>query len=348
MKKSLAGKLLLVVAFPLVFVTALECALRVAMTGHLYLVESNPHYLDANERMVLRPNAKTWWYGCLYQINSNGFRMSREIGEKQATRILALGDSVTLGMGVVHDRDTWPMILERVAHTGGVRDLDVVNSAAQGWNLLRLDREGRVVPGEFRSFLSDQGAALEPDMIVYCICLNDVPARVDDLFYMDNIRNKQAFRLFPERYREFFKRKAIYRLGRDWYREMRFRDLDFSAISMADDPTIWESAEAELRLLKETAAALGAPLYAVLVPYSFQILPANKDLLRVNEHWHAALSSARIPYVDMVTELNETNVLSYYVLGDYVHMNAKGHELIARRVWEMIRDDSVLAAGTKL
>jgi hypothetical protein len=215
----------LVIGSPLLVLTIVEFALRIATTGAFYVTERNPHYQDQNGIVRLTPGLSTWWYGCHYQINSQGFRMPHEVGPKKGLRVLGLGDSVTLGMGVCKTEDVWPNYLERLLREKQttVDPVEVINSGVQGWNLLQYDSGNKLVPAHFTRFVRESGPALAPEVVVYCICLNDIPSQVTETFVADNAANKKRFKLFPESAREWFKRKAIYRLSRDAYRESVFK-----------------------------------------------------------------------------------------------------------------------------
>jgi lysophospholipase L1-like esterase len=326
----------MVLGTPLIFLFLLEFVLRVATTGSFYLTESNPHFVGPDGITRLLPNQRTWWYGCDYSVNSNGFRMPHEVGPKRGLRILGIGDSVTLGMGVKRTEDAWANWLETITHQRGFGSVEVLNSGVQGWNLL-VRQKDKLVPAEFTRFVTEEGPKVAPDLVVYCICLNDVPSQVEDLFVIDNGRNKARFKLFPESAREWFKRKAVYRLARDAFREARFRSLDFSGLlNPPEADTFWDMVASEIGRLKHATEALNARLYCVIVPYSYQLLPGNKKLLNINEHWHQVLNSNGIPWLDITEDLTEANVLQYYALGDYIHLNTKGHHLIAERAFKLI------------
>ena len=326
----------LALGMPMIILVVIEFVLRVVSTGSFFLAESNPHFLGRDGMVRLVPNTRTWWYGNYYQINSNGFRMTHEVGPKRGFRILGIGDSVTLGMGVTRTEDVWPNRLETIAHQRGFTHVEVINSGVQGWNLLVGDNS-TVLPAQYTRFVSEDGPRLQPDLVVYCVCLNDVPSAITETFVTDNTRNKAHFKLFPEATREWFKRKAFYRLARDSYREARFRKLDFaSLLNVPESDVFWAKVSEELGRLKRATESLHATLYCVIVPFSYEVLPSNKKLLDINQRWHAALDHNQIPWVDITKSFNETNVLEYYALGDYIHLNAKGHHLIADETLRLI------------
>jgi lysophospholipase L1-like esterase len=342
---SLGRKLLFSLLLFVAFFGVLELLLRVVTTGSFYLFESNPHQLDAHGSFGLKPDTETWWYGFHYDVNSSGFRMSREVGPKRGLRVLALGDSVTEGMGVRSSADTWPFQLEREAAKSGIGDLESVNTGIQGWSLLRAEREG-LVSAEFTRFLRETAPELEPDVVVYAVCLNDIPSTVHTLFEGDNSRNRRRFALFPERSREWLKRKAIYRLLRDGYREARFHNLDYSsAPAPRDSGELWPRVSTELATLKELVEQMDARLLVVIVPYSYQLLPQNNNLLSLNQHWHSALEENDIPYDDISSRLDEQNVLDHFALGDYIHLNEDGHALVADAALQLIHEELRLEPG---
>ena len=216
--------------------------------------------------------------------------------------------------------------------------LRVLNVGIQGWNLLR-SKNGSLVPAELTDFLIESGSMLKPDIVVYAICLNDIPSVVKDAFSHDNALNRSKFAFFPERFREWFKRKAIYRFLRDVYRESRFRELNFSELpAPSNSREYWAEVSTELARMKNVVERMEARLYAVIIPYSFQILPQHEKMLAINERWKEVLMRNGIPHTDISQYLNEDNVLGYYALGDYIHLNNKGHALVADSAFSLIRD----------
>jgi lysophospholipase L1-like esterase len=104
--------------------------------------------------------------GCIaVRTNSRGFRdgefaLPKPVGE---TRVLALGDSFTFGNGVAVE-DTWVQQLEGLlaAELGAV---EVVNGGFA---------TGDHQPGGYVAWLASDGLALDPDLVVVGLCLNDL------------------------------------------------------------------------------------------------------------------------------------------------------------------------------
>jgi len=330
MNRSFFYKLLLALAAPVLMLVAIELCLRVIQTGHIYMVESSPHYMSPTG-FALKPNFKGWWHGARYEINSNGFRMPDEVRETtNQLRILAMGDSVTEGYCVTDVHDLWPLQLQDKLNAEKQDSTYVINSGVAAWNLLVPGASNTLTSGQFQSFLNGEAAQYKPDVIVYCICMNDFPGRVNNLFEIENKQNKSKFSFFPEKWRDFLKRKAFYRLARDWYREQKFYSLDFSTIPTPEmSEEYWDRVSRELADLKKASEKLNAKFVCIIWPYSYQLLPANNDLLEINKRLKQAMQENSTPFIDMTDFMNATNVLSHYVLGDYIHPNASGHELIA-------------------
>ena len=102
--------------------------------------------------------------------NSLGFRdvefpVAKPPGE---LRILALGDSTTAGNGIPELDATWPKQLERRYADAGRPQVRVLNLGVGGYHPLQSAR-----------LLELEGLALEPDLVVLLVCLNDLDAGAD-------------------------------------------------------------------------------------------------------------------------------------------------------------------------
>ena len=105
-----------------------------------------------------------------FTTNSQGFRdvefpVAKPAGE---LRILALGDSTTAGNGVPELENTWPKRLERRFAEAGRPELRVLNLGVGGYQPLQEAR-----------LLELRGLALEPDLVLVLISLNDLDCEAD-------------------------------------------------------------------------------------------------------------------------------------------------------------------------
>jgi lysophospholipase L1-like esterase len=95
----------------------------------------------------------------LYRTNSLGYR-NRELGPKSGPRILFLGDSVTLGLGV-NEEYTFTRLVERLARQRNA-DWETINAGVNG-----LGTNGEL------AVLNETGLSVAPDVVVLCFYLND-------------------------------------------------------------------------------------------------------------------------------------------------------------------------------
>lgn len=125
------------------------------------------------------------WQGKVHVENRWGFRWIPPLPRKgDRPRILAVGDSLTYGLGVAAD-ETWPAVLEA---TTGYEVVNFGRCAASSQDVLENVRSafGPVehahlnLPPELASLSARPSVkrwryeALRPDRIVYAVCLNDL------------------------------------------------------------------------------------------------------------------------------------------------------------------------------
>ena len=95
----------------------------------------------------------------LYKTNSLGYR-NAEIGPKRGKRILFLGDSITLGLAL-NEPDTFVRRVEDLARTDGL-----------GWETINAGVNGLGTNGEL-AVLNETGLSVSPDVVVLGFYLND-------------------------------------------------------------------------------------------------------------------------------------------------------------------------------
>src|SRR5262249_3808860 len=110
-----------------------------------------------SEVIVVHPAARDT--PTLYKTNSLGYR-NREIGAKQGERILFLGDSITLGLGV-NEEYTFVRLVEGLARADG-----------PGWETVNAAVNGLGTNGEL-AVLNETGLSVSPDVVVLGFYLND-------------------------------------------------------------------------------------------------------------------------------------------------------------------------------
>ncbi len=121
-------------------------------------------------RYVLNPGAQDHGLEHPITINSLGFRdREYELAKPEGVqRIVALGDSITFGLGLDFD-EVWPKVLEVKLGESG-RKVEVLNLGVSGYDT-----------GQEVAFLEYRGLDLDPDIVVLAYCVNDVATVSNDL-----------------------------------------------------------------------------------------------------------------------------------------------------------------------
>ena len=100
-----------------------------------------------------------------YRINAAGFRDREASVAKRpgVFRAVAIGDSLTFGYGVAFD-DTWPRQLEsRLAESGTVTPVEILNLGVSGYNAYTE-----------AALFGDLGVSYAPDLVLVQFCINDL------------------------------------------------------------------------------------------------------------------------------------------------------------------------------
>lgn len=140
---------------------------KIAPQG-VYRFPTGMFILDEATQYRLTPGfhgiAKTTEYATDIRINASGLREDLDYGPKQKDlfRILAIGDSFTMGVGVEAPQ-AYMKLQEQLApaHTGRY---EVINGGVPGYS-----------PGQSLAYLEKRGVALQPDLVVLSLFVgNDI------------------------------------------------------------------------------------------------------------------------------------------------------------------------------
>src|SRR5262245_54032602 len=124
------------------------------------------YQFDPEIGYVQLPNQKGWIDDALVTVNSLGCRGEEVRVPKpvDCRRILVMGDSVTLGLGVEDDQCYCVRLERSLQQRFPGRDVDVVNGAVSGYNTRREI-----------SLLARLAPRLEPSLVLIGFYMNDVP-----------------------------------------------------------------------------------------------------------------------------------------------------------------------------
>jgi len=271
-------------------------------------------------------------YAVERRYSAQQFR-SLEIGPHRpgVVRVAVIGDSFTEGMGV-KEEDTYARVLHRLLNTG---------AEAGHWEVFNCGRRGYDFPAIHDLF--ETVLALEPDVVVYGMVLNDAvrseafqarQAYLND-WILDRgrmVRDEDDRRLDPLDLRlSAFVRDRVesYRVGRDttrWYRDMYG----------PPNREGWERTQAYLRDMNSKAGARGGRFLVASWPLLVG-LQGRYPFADVSETIGRFCLSAGIARQDLLSALYGRPDESLWVHPVDHHPNETAHRLVGESLVEPVR-----------
>jgi lysophospholipase L1-like esterase len=289
----------------------------------------------------LRPNVDhAIWDFTVVSTNAQGLRAAKEFGSKppDVFRIVCLGDSITFGYRIPlvfpdapeqYDRNdaAYPGRLERMlqAQYPG-REVEVIALAVPGYS----SHQGRLL-------LEDTIGWLSPDVVVICFGFNDVALKS----FPDREVMSSAFVDTTLR-RVMSSSQVLLQTWRWWNARPHAKTpLPSPAprVSRADYG-------ANILAMVALARAHGAGALVVGPVYRDRTTnpPEAARIALYRQSLRELMLAEKIPYlqVDELTEARQDD--NRPLFGEVVHPSSDGHQLLAERVLEALRDQGLLAA----
>jgi HEAT repeat protein len=259
---------------------------------------------------VIRSEAIGWppWE----EINGDGLRDRTHPLEKPpgSYRLVALGDSVTLGAGI-EPAQAYPQVLERILWHAG-RRVEVMNVALWGWSTRQERLAYQRIARRYR-----------PDQVLLAVCLNDIPE------LQNNLARPPAW------LQALFRRSALVRRVVDAPgREIQNVEQLFTD---SEAPRVREAMRlffAEVLALRDEAKKDGGALSLAVFPFRFQVAPGAPAPTAQREIEEFSRREG-IPFLDLLPVLQPLGEQAFV---DYDHLSAAG----ARRVAEAIAQSDLL------
>ena len=220
-------------------------------------------------------------------------------------RVAFIGDSVTLGMGVVPE-DTFVARIGAMATRAGLK-VETLNFGVDGYNALQV-----------RELLAVKVLAFQPDQVVYVLCLNDFDFTDSSGQKIDYFRKPKLFlpRWLKQRYR------AIWRSEFHRWHFQRNGDEAFRAIEGMRDPL--------------EARKIGFLLAVVPVFPDRPGDPAYFDhyaLGDIHEGVRAFAAAKGIRVHDLLEDFRRQPPPPQRYLLDLWHLSAAGHQVAAQALY---------------
>jgi len=301
---------------------------------------------DPEIRYVLAPNQQGWIDDGLVTVNAAGFRSRTQTDLPKPPgrfRIVVLGDSVTIGMGVADDQSFPAQVETLLRQRVRGRDLDVVNLGVPGY-----DTRQEV------GLLRRRVAELKPDLVLVGFYSNDVPdilegeatpagtpipasqQRAGQVLHMDSTSPS-----FADRYLR--KSRIIFIAGRTFNRARGAGESGMARLSIEMDmvqgkhsPQIdraWSKIETELQTLRTLARSSGFECAIVALPPR-ELITGQYGGSAYLSQLHAVADPLGFPVIDPIPAMLATQAGrdGLYIPYDRNHPNAIGHRAIAEAI----------------
>jgi lysophospholipase L1-like esterase len=305
---------------------ALEGILRLNHYGNLEIYQPDPKLywkLKPNQDCFTKIDRKP------VHVNSEGTRGPEFEADKLAgtIRVLSLGDSRTFGWGLT-DEETYSRRLERLLQerVGNAKKVEVINAGVNAWSYPQM-----------LVYFRDFALRYKPDFVV----LGDA-----NLWTQFSEKNSPEFvQKFMTRVRikNLLRRFAIYHYVvevklKDFYERNRTKfipvdpaqDTLFKQQQQSDPGSVFSDA---IEQICQVAKANGIQAILLDLPTVDQLNSTPSLDSKAKHEIHERLS---VSLVEMAGDLQREGK-ALYLPADPVHLNARGNQLIARRLFQTIQ-----------
>jgi lysophospholipase L1-like esterase len=278
------------------------------------------------------------WHG-IYQhrtvnINNLGLRDLEDVGPKQAheCRILLLGDSITFGYDVDF-KDTYGEQLEKMLndHKRTTLDYRVLNSGVLGYNT-----------AQEAEFLRLKGVTVKPDLIIVGYCLNDTAP-----LSLSTARMLHVYNVSANRFNEFFmEHSATYFYITKFFHKhiakklLSEKDTDTFFTNRVSKEDEYLQVGDALRKICTIARGMSCPVILAVFPteQQFDSKPVSfKPQIRLK----TVVKDINLYWLDLASSYG-AHISETLFLNDKAHPNPRGHYLVARDIFQLIKEKGLL------
>lgn len=305
-------------------------------------------------------------------INSKGYRGSEfDLSKNGRFRVLTIGDSFTLGIGV-EDDESYPARMEKIlTNDNHLKGIEIVNAGfAAGFS-----------PDTYYLYLKERGLKLQPDLILIGFFIgNDIDhgtafwhkwVRTDGDGLPLKIENKGAkvdngrwvLKKRRLRYRlPILKNSHLFHLaiaaGKGFKRALTgspagssdsWNEFIYKVVYEERTDFITKKDQTLFRAMARVAAKEGIPLAVIMIPAREQVYPDEFGLLNNRELdlekpqriFAEFFQRERIPYLDLLPYLKARSKESEFYFRDDMHWNVKGHELASKLIVDFLVENNL-------
>ena len=260
--------------------------------------------IEDDTRRILAPAAAGSSHGFQFETTEDGFWKYNASPPVGAERILLVGDSVTMGIGVPIDSTVGGLL---------ARSYHIANPSAIGFNTVDYKR----IIDELNSKVKSTGS-VPVDHVVVLWCLNDIDESSD----IQDTRGSSLFRKVATPLRtNYMTYHWLKSLATD--RPRAYYENDRRLYSQASQQP--EAIE-RMHQISHALSSMSIAVDIVIVPYEYQLRTGDRipqEFLRV--HLDDSISSIHDPF-ELFSQYDSK---SLYLFGDGIHLSRKGHRLLA-------------------
>jgi len=318
----------------------MEVAARIVYTKPGYGYPSELFVEDEITGFRYNPGTETWFLGALYndvsiRINEKGLRDEDHAYDKEEgkARIIGMGDSVVFGSGVPVEKTVLGELEDDLL--GRDYNVEVIKA---GVNHFALDQYLYVYRDEMYKY--------NADVIVVGITLNDAEvtniseayARVrggvdEDGFENMRIMVSKWCRICSFAYNLV---EEVDEPSREAYNKAYFNQI-YTLWSEGSDE--FERAKEVMDELRDAATVDGAKILFMIFPYTNQFsVQGGADKRMPQENILKFCKEEGLNCIDLMDVLDKENYKEYYLFMDNVHLNERGHEVVAEKLVKELID----------
>ena len=258
------------------------------------------------------PNKEAFLYGVEFETNSFGFRSEKEFvvpKPENITRILILGDSITVGWGVKQN-ESYPERLEWMLNKNSGKRYEVINTGVGNYNT-------KSELATLKKYLD-----LEPDIVILGFYINDI----EEVNYCHNTLCWVKMNLFTYAY--IYDKVTILQFDTEYNYENYYLDL-YKDNNLKN-------------YFKESINTMIEITYNNSIEFIFVSIPELHELKEYpfeeanNFIEEEVLSETNITYINLLTAFENQTPEKMWVSYEDTHPNAAGHKIIAEEIYKLM------------
>lgn len=306
----------------ILFVFTLEMVARIFMTRYETVKDWYAFHPDIGYTIIPCLHKKI--NGVEYSINSFGLRDKEYSFKKNNYRIIALGDSITMGYGVALE-DSFTKKLEAIINFDNKRRVEILNFGVPGYNTKM----------EYM-LLKEIGLEFDSDMVILIYTLNDIFSYPESILFklplpvvkvIEKIHNHSCLVQYLRcRLKDAVKQKG-------------YSDPDSL---FSDKNILWQENKQYIREIASLCKNKDNKLIFVIYPHSigsWNIYALKNVCVSIQEF----AESQGIPTLNLFPCFEKVMMENKVTLGeDDPHLNSQGHEIVAKAVYDFIIRNNIL------